>query len=128
MSQLLFQFDSIFRAAALPVWLRPYDILAVSASGGLIEAIPDTISLDALKKGDPHFTNLNDFFIRHFGRGNADSDAVKVCLFMALSLLVRGERTAVPIVVLGCRGQGRLASTIVVDFVFVCLVLTRSPE
>ena len=91
MSQLLFQFDSIFKAAALPVWLRPYDILAVSASGGLIEAIPDTISLDALKKGDPHFTNLNDFFIRHFGRGNADSDAVKVCLFTALSLLVRGN-------------------------------------
>jgi phosphatidylinositol kinase/protein kinase (PI-3 family) len=33
-SQLLFQFDSIFKAAGLPVWLRPYDILAVSPTGG----------------------------------------------------------------------------------------------
>jgi phosphatidylinositol kinase/protein kinase (PI-3 family) len=36
-SQLLFQFDSIFKAARLPVWLRPYDILAITDTGGLIE-------------------------------------------------------------------------------------------
>ncbi len=53
------------------------DILAVSPDGGLIEAIPDTISIDALKRGDPHFTTLNDFFVRHFGRGRADSPQLK---------------------------------------------------
>ena len=29
---------------------RPYDIVATSPDAGLIEAIPDTVSLDALKK------------------------------------------------------------------------------
>jgi hypothetical protein len=39
-SQLLFQFDSVFKAAGLPVWLRPYDILAITDTGGLIEVRP----------------------------------------------------------------------------------------
>lgn len=29
---------------------RPYDIVATSPDAGVIEAIPDTVSLDALKK------------------------------------------------------------------------------
>lgn len=42
------------------------DILAQSHDSGFIEAIPDTISLDALKRGDSRFTTLADFFERHF--------------------------------------------------------------
>jgi phosphatidylinositol 4-kinase len=68
-SQLLKQFASIFRAAGVPFWLRPGDILATCADGGLIQATPDTISIDALKRGDPSFTNLNDWFERHFNFG-----------------------------------------------------------
>ncbi|CAM9282162.1 unnamed protein product [Pylaiella littoralis] len=47
--------------------LRPYDIVATSHDAGIIEAIPDTVSIDALKKNDPLYTNLSDFFHRHFG-------------------------------------------------------------
>jgi hypothetical protein len=68
-SQLLRQFSHIFRTAKLPVWMRPYDILATHADGGLIEAIPDTISVDALKRSDPHFTTLDGWFERHFNQG-----------------------------------------------------------
>jgi len=49
------------------VWLCPYEILALTDSGGIIEAIPDTISLDSLKRNDPNFTNLRDFFHSYYG-------------------------------------------------------------
>jgi phosphatidylinositol 4-kinase B len=68
-SQLLQQFSAIWRRAGIPCWVRPYDILATSRGGGLIEAIPDTVSLDALKRGDPAFTTLGDWFTRYFHRG-----------------------------------------------------------
>jgi hypothetical protein len=50
----------------------------VSPTSGLIEAIPDTISLDALKRGDPTIKTLNEFFIRHFGRGDEASLTLKL--------------------------------------------------
>mmetsp|Transcript_1547 Transcript_1547/g.2000 ORF Transcript_1547/g.2000 Transcript_1547/m.2000 type:complete len:380 (+) Transcript_1547:751-1890(+) len=65
--QLISQFDRIFRDANLSLWLHPYDILATSSTAGLIEAVPDTISLDSLKKNDPNFLSLKDFFPRFFG-------------------------------------------------------------
>lgn len=51
--QVLRQIANIVREAHLPVWLRPYDIVATSLDGGLLEAIPDTVSLDALRRNDP---------------------------------------------------------------------------
>jgi phosphatidylinositol 4-kinase len=75
-SQLLQQFAHIFRNANVPVWMRPYDILATSADGGLIQAIPDTISVDALKRGDPHFTTLDDWFERHYNFGARGQERV----------------------------------------------------
>lgn len=49
-SQLLFTMQRILRAERIKVWLRPYDIVALSANTGIIEAVPDTISLDALRR------------------------------------------------------------------------------
>lgn len=49
-SQLLFVMQRILRAEGVGVWLRPYDIVALSADTGLVEAVPDTISLDALRR------------------------------------------------------------------------------
>jgi hypothetical protein len=40
---------------------------ATSPRAGLVEAIPDTISIDALKRTDFHYTTLQDFFGRYFG-------------------------------------------------------------
>ncbi len=63
----------------------------------MIEAIPDTISLDALKKGDPQFTTLNNFFLMHFGRGNVDSDSLKVLPSLPLRTChVRGVFVRIP--------------------------------
>jgi phosphatidylinositol 4-kinase len=68
-SQLLQQMAAIWKAAATPVWLRPYDILSTDEDGGVIEAVPDTVSLHALKEKDDTFTSLDDWFMRYFHRG-----------------------------------------------------------
>lgn len=66
-SQLIGECAKILRAERVGVWLRPYDIRATSSDSGVIEAIPDTVSLDALKKNVPGFTSLLDFYRDHFG-------------------------------------------------------------
>ena len=33
----------------------------------VIECVPDTISIDSLKRNDPDFTDLKSFFRQHFG-------------------------------------------------------------
>eukprot|EP00512_Aurantiochytrium_limacinum_P012812 CAMPEP_0171588038 /NCGR_PEP_ID=MMETSP0961-20121227/13808_1 /TAXON_ID=87120 /ORGANISM="Aurantiochytrium limacinum, Strain ATCCMYA-1381" /LENGTH=879 /DNA_ID=CAMNT_0012146655 /DNA_START=326 /DNA_END=2965 /DNA_ORIENTATION=+ len=72
-AQLIALFDSIFREDRLPLRLHPYDVLAVSPDSGLIQAVPDTISLDSLKKNDTDYTTLRNFFIRYFGRPKSSS-------------------------------------------------------
>ena len=66
-SQIIHRMAAILSRRKVPVWLYPYDILALTRRGGMMEAITDTISLDSLKRNDPNFTNLQDFFLRHFG-------------------------------------------------------------
>lgn len=42
-------------------------MIATSATTGLIEAVPDTVSLDSLKRNDPGYTTLLDFYTRLHG-------------------------------------------------------------
>lgn len=85
-SQLLRQVATILRDARVPVWMRPYDIVGTSFDGGLLEAIPDTVSLDALKKNDPQFTTLTDFFERLFGpRGSTALTKARQCFVESLA-------------------------------------------
>jgi len=74
-SQLIRRMATILARANVPVWLYPYEILALTPRGGMMEAIPDTISLDSLKRNDPHFTTLKKFFDTHFGPIGSDCHA-----------------------------------------------------
>ncbi|POM66623.1 Phosphatidylinositol Kinase (PIK-J) [Phytophthora palmivora] len=65
--QLIHQFAKVFEEFQVPVFIRPYDVIAISPTSGLVEAISDTISIDSLKRNDREFTTLLDFFTRHFG-------------------------------------------------------------
>ena len=64
--QLIKRFNDIFTKAEIPLKLRPYEILITSPSSGLIEFIPNTISLDSLKKNLPIKWNLDIFFRKFF--------------------------------------------------------------
>ena len=55
--QLMKRLNQIFNDARLSIFLRPYDIFITSNSSALIEFIPETISLDALKKSFPKETD-----------------------------------------------------------------------
>lgn len=68
--RLIAEFSHIFTAAGLPLWLRPYNILATSQDSGLIETVTDAKSIDGIKKAGA--VTLEDFFVRKFGgRGSA---------------------------------------------------------
>ena len=73
-AQLIYRMASILAQEKVPVWLCPYEIVALTDRGGIIEAIPDTISLDSLKRNDPNFVSLSQFFGDHF-EGDDLSDA-----------------------------------------------------
>ncbi len=48
--QLIQYYDKAFKSSNLPLWIFPYRIMSTSKSTGLIQLIPDAISLDGLKK------------------------------------------------------------------------------
>mmetsp|Transcript_18520 Transcript_18520/g.37102 ORF Transcript_18520/g.37102 Transcript_18520/m.37102 type:complete len:424 (-) Transcript_18520:51-1322(-) len=78
-AQIVKAMGNILKEANVPVYIRPYDIIAtqLGGTGGLIEAVPDTVSIDSLKRHDPSFTTLDDFFVRHFGMGVRSSQGYR---------------------------------------------------
>lgn len=65
--QMIQQIHSIFKAAKLPLRLRPFHVLVTSPFTGIIEVVSDAVSVDALKKNTPGFESLVGFFESHFG-------------------------------------------------------------
>ena len=61
--QLIKMMNDIFKKGGIPIQLRTYEIIITSRNSGLIEFIPDSISIDGLKKKTG--TDLNTFY-RHF--------------------------------------------------------------
>ena len=64
--QLMKRMKRIFEEANLSIYLRPYEIFVTSSNSGMIEFIPDTISLDGLKKKFPRKPNSRPWTLRTF--------------------------------------------------------------
>jgi len=66
--QLMKRLKQIFgEVNHLPIYLRPYEIFVTSSSSGLIEFIPDTNSIDYLKKKFPNKEwTLATFYQKYF--------------------------------------------------------------
>ena len=60
--QLMRRLKQIFEDVGIPLYLRPYDIIVTSNNSGFIEYIPDTISIDQLKKKLPNGWTLKTFY------------------------------------------------------------------
>ena len=58
------------------MWLRPYKVIVVSAEGGLIEPIPNAISLHQVKRQCSG--SLKDYFLKVHHIGRAREGAVSV--------------------------------------------------
>ena len=66
--QLISQIDQIFKLAKLPLWLKPYEILATGQRCGLIEVVSDALSIDSIKRKLGAQTRLIDYFTSQFGQ------------------------------------------------------------
>ena len=56
--QLIEYFDKVFKDANLSLRLRPYDILVTSPTSGLVETLPNAISVHSLKENLPPLQTL----------------------------------------------------------------------
>jgi phosphatidylinositol 4-kinase len=61
-SQLINEFNQIFKIEKVDCWLNTYEILATGNNVGIIECVPDTISIDQLKKTTSIITTLSQFY------------------------------------------------------------------
>lgn len=48
--------NEIFKMKQLKLFLRPYDIILTSANSGILEFIPNTISIDKIKREYPNLS------------------------------------------------------------------------
>ena len=80
--QLIKKFDLIFKKSEINLKLYPYEILVTSKNSGLIEFLPNTISIDSLKKSLPLNWNLNTFY-RSFYSNNFEEAQKNFCESLA---------------------------------------------
>lgn len=64
--QLISFFLQTFREKKLKLWLYAYDIIATGPDCGILECVPDAISMDALKKATQRKT-LYEHFVQQYG-------------------------------------------------------------
>ena len=60
----------------MPLWLKPYEILATGPNCGLIEVITDAMSIDEIHKRADGVSLLDYFVVKH-GRGKIKSKRFK---------------------------------------------------
>ncbi len=77
----------IFKKAEINLKLYPYEILVTSRNSGLIEFLPNTISIDSLKKQIPNDWNLNTFY-RSFYAHNFEEAQKNFCESLAAYSLI----------------------------------------
>lgn len=56
----------------LPLWLRPYEVLVTSDRTALIEFVPNTASIHAIKSKSPPGSSLRDHYLARFGPAVCD--------------------------------------------------------
>ena len=79
--QLVSVFADVFQRAGTRLWLRPYRVVSTGADCGLIEMVPDTVSLEALRaklvSGEMRGLSeptLGGYFLRMYGpEGSGES-------------------------------------------------------
>ena len=80
-SQLVYQFDQIFKKENLPIFLYPYEVISQNPTSGIIEMVKDAITIDSLKqKLYQEFKktiDLKDYFNYYYSRKKELKEAKK---------------------------------------------------
>jgi len=71
-TQLISEFYQIFQLEKIDVWLKPYEILSTGHNVGIIECVPNSVSLDYLKRKAK--CSLRQFYENYFGGPKSESN------------------------------------------------------
>ncbi|NXM12033.1 PI4KB kinase, partial [Ploceus nigricollis] len=69
--QVLKQLQAIWEQERVPLWIKPYKILVISADSGMIEPVLSAVSLHQIKKQSQ--LSLLDYFLQEHGSANSES-------------------------------------------------------
>ena len=75
-TQLINEFNQIFKIEKINCWLNTYEIISTGNDAGLVEMVNDSLSLDQLKQKLNNIS-LKDFYLSYFGQGNPNSQRYK---------------------------------------------------
>ena len=75
-TQLINEFNQIFKIEKVNCWLNTYEIISTGNDAGLVEMVNNSLSLDQLKQKLNNIP-LRDFYLHKWGRGVATSNEYK---------------------------------------------------
>lgn len=78
-TQLINEFYQIFQISKVKCWLNTYEIISTGNNSGLIEMVPDSLSLDQLKQKTNRIS-LRNFYLYYFGKGNEKSRELQIAM------------------------------------------------
>ena len=70
-TQLINEFLQIFKIEKVKCYLKPYEIIATGINVGIVEVVPNSISIDQIKKKNGSMISLFDFYKNYFGPINS---------------------------------------------------------
>jgi phosphatidylinositol 4-kinase len=70
-TQLINEFLQIFKIEKVKCYLMPYEIIATGVNVGIVEVVPNSISIDQIKRKNKNITSLVDFYKNYFGPINS---------------------------------------------------------
>ena len=75
-TQLINEFNQIFKIEGVKCWLNTYEIISTGNDAGLVEMVNDSLSLDQLKQKLNNIP-LRDFYLYYWGKGRSTSPEYK---------------------------------------------------
>jgi phosphatidylinositol 4-kinase len=66
-TQLINEFYQIFKLEKTDCWVNPYEILSIGVNVGIIEVVPNSVSIDQMKRKSKDITSLRQFYQTYFG-------------------------------------------------------------
>ena len=71
-TQLINEFNQIFKLENVDCWLNTYEIISTGTDTGLVEMVNNSLSLDMLKQKLNNIS-LREFYLFYWGKGHTDS-------------------------------------------------------
>ena len=75
-TQLINEFNQIFKFEHVDCWLNTYEIISTGNDSGLVEMVNNSLSLDQLKQKLNNIS-LHDFYLYYWGKGHSSSQEYK---------------------------------------------------